>query len=204
MTVRVQHDGGPRPQYALLAVAFTALATAGCLGSLGPSPGTGSVAPSEIATDAPSTAPSPSVEPTGSTATPSGEPVETARESSSPPGAALVGPAGGPIVGDLGTFSWDGLVSDAPWIVQPTGATLDPARHLRVRFDGGPPVAGWTARWARVRDGVADNPRKAGSGDGKPLAIEAPPGPGSWSLQVEARFDGGGRAVWYWRVKVDR
>ena len=108
------------------------------------------------------------------------------------------------MAGELGSFSWDGLVSDSPWIVPATGSPVEPARRLRVRFAGGPPVAAWTARWARVRNGDAGEPRPAGSGVGTPLAIDAPPGRGGWSLQVDVRFDGGGRAAWYWRVRVDR
>jgi hypothetical protein len=128
----------------------------------------------------------------------------TATEPSDPPDAFLVGPTRGPVAGELGSFSWDGIVSDSPWIVPRTAFPLDPARRLRVRLSGAPAVAGWTGRWARVRNGEAGPPRLAGTGAGTPLAIDAPPGPGGWSLQVDVRFDGGGRATWYWRVQVDR
>lgn len=203
MTTPAERAAGRRPWEAALAVVLVALAAAGCLGSIGPSPGTGSVGPAVLSSDEPSPEATP-VESRGAPATATAGPTEVPSESSGPPDAALVGPADGPVAGDLGTFSWDGLVSDSPWIVPSRAAVLSTGRHLRVRFDGGPPVGAWIARWARIRDGVAGDPSTAGSGDGKPLAIGAPPGPGDWSLQVEARFGGGERAVWYWRVKVER
>jgi hypothetical protein len=108
------------------------------------------------------------------------------------------------VAGGLGSFTWDGVTSDAPWIVPRRASPLDAARRLRVRFVGAPAVTGWTARWARVVDGLAGNPRTAGSGGASiPLDIEDPPRPGDWSLQVDVRFDGGGRATWYWRLQVD-
>ena len=104
--------------------------------------------------------------------------------------------------GALGTFSWDGLVSDSPWIVPRTAVPAGPGDALRIRFDPGPGQSSWTARWARIRDGEATKPRAAGSGDDGRVVVEAPSDAGDWSLQLEARFAGGGRAIWYWRVSV--
>jgi hypothetical protein len=61
-------------------------------------------------------------------------------------------------------------------------------------------VDGWTARWARVVDGGAGDPSAFADGGAGRIVLDGPPGPGSWSLQVDVRFAGGGRAAWYWRV----
>lgn len=117
-----------------------------------------------------------------------------------PPAAILVGGVDGPEAGDLGTFSWDGLVSDSPWIVQRTGSPVTPGTRLRVRFDPRLRPRAWIARWAPIRHGEAGNPLDAGSGDGGRVVIEAPMDTGPWSLQLEAKFTDGRRAVWYWRL----
>ena len=95
-------------------------------------------------------------------------------DSPEPPRAILVGGADGPEAGDLGTFSWDGLVSDSPWIVQRTGSPVTPGTRLRVRFDPRLQPRAWVARWAPIRHGEAGSPRDAGSGDGGRVAVEAP------------------------------
>ena len=46
------------------------------------------------------------------------------------------------------------------------GLAAGPGATPRVRFGGRPPVAAWTARWAKVRNGEAGTPRLAGSGAG--------------------------------------
>ena len=85
----------------------------------------------------------------------------------------------------------------------PRGACRsDRATRCAIRFDPGPGQSSWTARWARIRDGEATKPRAAGSGDDGRVVVEAPSDAGDWSLQLEARFAGGGRAIWYWRVSV--
>ncbi len=205
MTSHSQRAARHRPWPGTIAVVLVALAAAGCIGSTGQSPRP-SDAPPANASEGPSVQPGPtraaSTTPEASAAEPTA--TATAAPSSKPPDAFLAGPTGGPVAGELGSFSWDGLVSDSPWIVPPMASPLDPARPLRVRLRGGPAVARWTARWAKVRNGEAGPPRLAGSGAGAPLAIDAPPGPGGWSLQVDVRFDGGERAAWYWRVQVDR
>lgn len=187
-----------------IALVLVALAASGCLGSIGQSPSPPD--PPATASEGASAIPFPTdavrATATASAAVPTATAMAT--EPSDPPDAFLAGPTGGPVAGALGSYSWDGLVSDSPWIVPPMASPLDPARRLRVRLRGGPAVSRWTARWARVRNGEAGTPRLAAMGAGTPLTIDGPPGPGGWSLQVDVRFDGGGRATWYWRVRVDR
>ncbi len=122
---------------------------------------------------------------------------------SAPPAAVLGGVDGGPVAGDLGSFSWDGLVSDSPWIVERAGHSAAPGTRLRVAFEDSPDQAAWTARWAPVRRRQAGTPRSAGSGRDERITIEAPNEAGPWSLQLQATFGDGRRAVWYWRVDVD-
>ncbi len=153
-------------------------------------------------TDAPTARSSP-----GATTSPAGDPTASPADSQppdspEPPRAILVGGADGPETGDLGTFSWDGLVSDSPWIVPPTGSPVTPGTRLRVRFDPRLQPRAWIARWAPIRHGEAGTTRNAGSGDGGRVAVEAPMEAGPWSLQLDAMFADGRRAVWYWRLGV--
>jgi hypothetical protein len=119
-----------------------------------------------------------------------------------PPAAELQVPGRPPAAGDLGTYSWDGLVSDAPWIVGRMPTTLGSGGSLEVMFSPALAHASWRARWAPVSGGQAGVPHDAGSGTTGVLRIERPPGPGSWSLQVSAGFGPGRSATWYWRVEV--
>ena len=138
----------------------------------------------------------------------SGEPPASAPDpappdTSEPPRATLVGGVDGPEAGDLGTYSWDGLVSDSPWIVQRTESPVTPGARLRIRFDPRLQPRAWIARWAPIQRGEARNPRDAGSGDGGRVVVEAPVDAGPWSLQLDTRFADGRRAVWYWRLGVN-
>jgi hypothetical protein len=174
------------------------VAVAACSGPAR-SPAAGSGTPAATPTKAPATpAPSPADAPSPT----AGETPEPG-DATEPPPALLVGTDAGPVAGDLGTFSWDGLVSDSPWIVQRSGDAVPSGARLRVRFGDSQDQTRWIARWAPVRHGEAGTPQTAGSGDDGRIVIEAPGEAGPWSLQLEARFGDGRRAVWYWRVAVD-
>ena len=203
MTTLVGRAGGRRSLAAALAVVLVALATAGCLGSIGPSPGTSSAGPAVLSSDEPSPEATPA-ESSGAPATATPGPTKVPSQSSGRPDAALVGPADGPVAGVLGTFSWNGLVSrlalDRP--VDGGGAQPGPApaRPVRRRPAG---------RGVDREMGACPGRRGRQPVKGRFRRRQAPGDRGAtrsgdWSLQVEARFGGGGRAVWYWRVKVDR
>ncbi len=119
-----------------------------------------------------------------------------------PPIATLDGLGTGPVAGDLGTVSWAGTTSDAPWIVGPTRSGAAAGARLTVIFD--PPTAPttWRARWAPVEGHEAGQPRAGGSGTGRTIALTAPRTPGDWTLEVEAGFGPDHSGVWYWRVQV--
>ena len=171
------------------------LAVAAC-GTGTPALPSGSVTP---AMDPVSEVPA-SVAATAVATTPSSPPV-----TGGPPSAALTG-AGidAPVLGELGSFTWDGLTSDAPWIVPPTGIQSGPGARVQVSVT--PPLASrrWAARWAAIgADGTATSiTRDGGSGTAGPIAVTVPAGPGPWSLQVIAAFADGNNGAWYWRLEV--
>ena len=119
-----------------------------------------------------------------------------------PPVASLDSGVEGGVPGELGTFTWDGLGSDAPWIVPPVAVPAAPGSPLAVTLDPGLAPLGWTARWAPVRAGSAGDPAAVATGTGAPIVVAAPMPPGAWGLQVEITFAGGRRAAWYWSVGV--
>ncbi len=115
----------------------------------------------------------------------------------------LRGLAGGEVAGDQGTYSWDGLVSDAPWIVGATVGSATRAASLAVAFAPGDQQTAWQARWAKLTAGAPGTPEDGGSGDGGMIDLHAPGTTGSWSLQLEAWFSDGRSANWYWRIEVE-
>jgi hypothetical protein len=121
-----------------------------------------------------------------------------------PPIALLDGLVGAPVAGDLGTFMWDGLVSDAPWVIGTAAGRARPGGALSVAFQPAGPVTGWTARWARVVGGDVGAPSSAGSGSSAAIDVTAPGTVGRWSLQVSVRFGPDRNATWYWQVGVAR
>lgn len=182
-----------RSRIAVLVLALAAATAAGC-GSGPPSPPP--VASPGPASPTPGTA-SPPVSADPATPTPVIPPIPD-----SPPEVALAADGGEPIAGDLGTFSWDGLVSDAPWIVGRAGVAVAADGTLEATVAGDLQVRDWTVRWAQVAGGQAEPVGDgATSGLGLPIAFR-PPGPGAWSVAVEVWYADVGRAAWYWRVNV--
>lgn len=119
-----------------------------------------------------------------------------------PPAAMLVGPTGAAAPGVLGTFSWDGLVSDSPWIVGASAGGVRATDRLAVTLPPNAAPAAWQARWAPVTGGQAGTPVDGGSGGEAPIRVSPPVTAGAWSLQLTARFGVGRSATWYWRVEV--
>jgi hypothetical protein len=121
----------------------------------------------------------------------------------SPPAAFLLGSGlgerGQPGAG--GSFTWDGVGSDAPWIVEPEAAARG-AGPWSVALDPPLPVQRWTTRWARVENGVAGDPAAGSDGAGSSIQVQRPGSPGAWSLRVEAWFGAGRHASWFWTVDV--
>ena len=119
-----------------------------------------------------------------------------------PPQATLAGLTTGELPGDPGTFSWDGLVSDAPWIVGPAGGSAPTAGRLGVSFSPADPQTAWQARWAPLDGTEPGATVDGGAGMGNAIELRAPEDTGAWSLQLVAWFGDGRSATWYWRVEV--
>lgn len=164
---------------------------------------TATVAPGSASSPAPTATPVATI-----TASPTTGPAPTASpsatagvdEGGSPPAAALAGLAGGvTVAGDLGSFTWDGMASDGPWIVERVGARATIHARLTVTFAGGALPRSWTASWALIRDASAGTPVAAGEGHGA-VSIRAPDAAGSWSLRLVASFGDGRSGTWFWRL----
>ncbi len=133
------------------------------------------------------------------TTSPSGSP---ALQSNSPPDAVLDGLAGPAARGDLGTYTWGDVSSDAPWIVGEPAGMARAGSTLAVAFLQPAEPTGWHARWARVTADQAGDRSAGEDGTGEPIELAAPSEPGAWSLQLTASFGDGHTATWYWRVAV--
>lgn len=194
---------GPRTALAagLSAAALVSACVAGGLPAATSDPaGVGSTAPAVT----PATTPAASAEPVSVTSPAPGPTEATGGPgpalAGSPPTAVLEPPVGDGVPGALGGYTWAGAGSDAPWLVPPADHAVRASGPYRVTFDPALVPEAWTARWAPLDGGQAGDPAGFAQGGGLPIAIEGPARPGSWSLQVDARFAGGGRAAWYWRL----
>ncbi len=170
---------------------FLALLVAGCTTG-GPS----AIKPLPDLTGAPTATATPAV----TAAPPIATPAPT--EVPGPPAAALTPIGKDAIPGELGSFSWHGAGSDAPWLVPPAGQAVSEAGPYAVTFAAPVLVEGWAARWAPVADGTAGAVAGFEQGGTGPVVLEGPDQPGTWSLQVDARFAGGNRCAYYWRLEV--
>lgn len=149
----------------------------------------------------------------GSPASPSGDPTVDASvdaAGSAPPSApAQDGPppvtlalAGGTsVVGDLGSFTWDGLVSDSGWIIGHAAIRTTADTPIVGSTDRRPPIATWRARVAPIRDGAAGTPMLLSRGAGSRISFGAP-GTGRWSLELQVDYGLAGQAAWYWQLDV--
>jgi hypothetical protein len=180
------------------ALVLLLISAAACGSTAGTAPPPGASAPS---TGSATVDPSPTL---ASTATPAAPPsAAPATAPAGAPPAAILSSGAGDTAGDLGTFSWDGLVSDAAWIVGGAGAMAASGDSLSVTFrpaDERP--AGWQARWAKVVDSGPGAPSDGGSGAGPVIQLLAPATAGTWTLQLTSTFGPGRDATWYWRIEI--
>ena len=120
-----------------------------------------------------------------------------------PPEAWLAGSWDAPVAGALGTFTWDGLASDAPWIVADPISDVS-SGPVTVAFDPAIGQTTWFIQWAPVVDGVAGDAVFGDAGAAGVIVISPPATPGDWSLQVTATYSTGHDATWFWRLEVVR
>lgn len=118
-----------------------------------------------------------------------------------PPAASLAVDGGDPVVGELGSFTWQGAGSDAPWLAGKP-IHIGPGERLTLTLAQPLAIEHWTA--ARVPSVGLDSAPTVGLGEGDgPVAFTGPPA-GAWSIQVSVWFaDSLGSASYYWRVEVD-
>ena len=153
---------------------------------------------------------SPTILAAGSAASPGGRPTTSAVESppgpSLPPAAVLAG-GGGPVIGALGSWTFENNGSDSPWLpaASLSEITVIPGARLTVHLDGGEPVGTWSAQVAAASDTRGEWPSSAGGRDeAEPPLSEVVLDallPGRWVLAVRLELtDGRGDATWYWLV----
>lgn len=117
-----------------------------------------------------------------------------------PPAALLVVEGGDPVVGQLGSFTWENGGSDSPWL---PGAPIHvgAGEQLTLTLANPVGVADWTVSRAPESDGSGEVGVAQGSGE--PVAFLAPP-IGTWSVYVGVRFAGNrGDAAYFWQIQVD-
>ncbi len=182
------------------------VATAGCAtGSTQVTPAQAATVEPTAATTTGASSTSPVQETPGPVAEPTADPSATAPPVQSlpaaPPAATLTGTEGSAVLGALGSYTWSGTGSDAPWIVPALRDAVREPGPFTVGFEPGLAPGAWTARWAPVADGRPGDTAGSSSGEAGPIVIDRPVGRGAWSLQVDVQFAGGGRAAWYWRLQ---
>src|SRR4051794_4421004 len=121
-----------------------------------------------------------------------------------PPVATLTVPGEPPIEGQVGTYSWDGFASDAPWLRGGDPVHVPADILAGVRFPPGTDISTWTVAYAPLReDGPADPaPSKTQQRwVSAEIASPAPPA-GTWSVRLWAEFPGHGRVGYFWRFEV--
>jgi len=134
------------------------------------------------------------------TASPSAEAPTAEPPMPTPPAASIAVEGGDPVVGDLGSFTWQNGGSDSPWL---PGNPIRVGAGERLTLVLEQPVAieTWTvsrtpaASFGQDEVGLAEGTRD-------PVSFPAPP-LGSWSVSVSVWFAGGiGSAVYYWLIDV--
>jgi len=133
------------------------------------------------------------------TATPSASMVASPSTAALPPDASLAAEGGDPVVGQLGSFTWDGGGSDSPWLPG-TPVAVGAGEPLSVSLADGTPIASWTAVRAPV--GSASGAGAVAAGEGSGTIAFAVAVPGRWTVAVSIRFGGGDAATWFWQLDV--
>ncbi|MDO8484641.1 MAG: hypothetical protein Q7S35_06815 [Candidatus Limnocylindrales bacterium] len=119
-----------------------------------------------------------------------------------PPAASIAVEGGDPVIGELGSFSWENSGSDGPWL---DGSPIHLGSGERLTLTLAQPVAiaNWTV--SRIAPGGLDGSAPVGLGEGMggPVTFAAPP-QGTWSVNVSVWFaDNRGSAAYYWLMEVD-
>ncbi|MEX1170876.1 MAG: hypothetical protein WEE50_12105 [Chloroflexota bacterium] len=119
-----------------------------------------------------------------------------------PPAASIAVDGGDPVVGELGSFTWQNNGSASPWL-DGNPIHVGSGETLTVTLAEAVAIETWTA--SRVQATTLDGSMAVGLGEGTvdPVAFAGPP-PGTWSVNVNVWFvDNLGSASYYWLIEVD-
>jgi hypothetical protein len=119
-----------------------------------------------------------------------------------PPAASLAVDGGDPVVGELGSFTWQDGGSDSPWL---PGTPIRVGNGERFTLTLADPIGigSWTASYVSAADLQSATSVGLGEGTGAPVTFDVPP-PGAWSVYVSVRFaENLGSAAYFWHVEVD-
>ena len=119
-----------------------------------------------------------------------------------PPAASIIVEGGDPVVGQLGTFTWENSGSDAPWL---DGSPIHVGAGEQLTLTLARPVDIGEWRVSRVTPGNRNGIGAVGMNEGSrgPIKFQAPP-PGRWSVEVHVSFAGNrGTALYFWLIAVD-
>ncbi len=182
-----------------LGLIAASLVCAGC-SQAGAGPNTPEPRPTAGASGDPATEPPASPAPV--TEPPVTAPTITGPSMGEPPAASLAVEGGDPVVGRLGSFTWDNSGSDSPAL---GGNPIHVGAGERLTLTLAEPVGieNWTA--SRRPAGGPGHVGVVGLGEatGGRVTFDAPP-PGAWSVHVSVWFvDNRGSAVYFWLMTVD-
>lgn len=156
------------------------------------------VTPDATPTLVPSAGPTPTVAAVQSaSADPIGPSASPPSAETHPPPATLVDADGREVRSQIGTFVWQGVVSDSP-LLPGAAATVRAGRTLAISVVG-PRPTNWVAT---LYSDPADPASGRGYGQGKGVfTLVAPGRPGAWTLRLKIVY-AVGEVTHYWRVTV--
>lgn len=114
-----------------------------------------------------------------------------------PPDALLSVGGGAPSIGELGTYTWLGAGSDAPWLPG-TPVKLQAGVTATVSLEPPVAIATWSVREAKPGDRDGTTARGIASGSG-PITFTVPAQAGSLAVQVRFAADAGD-ANYFWAL----
>lgn len=114
-----------------------------------------------------------------------------------PPDATLVDAGGRGVAGQVGTFTWQGVVSDSP-LLSGAAATVRTGQALSIST-AGPPPSSWAATlFADPANPASGTPFGQGAGE---IDLVAPDRAGAWTLRLKVVYPAGD-VTHFWRLTV--
>lgn len=172
------------------------LALAGCGPSIS-APDRSATAPAGDSTASP-LVPSPTMlEPPPDSPTPIAATASPPTAETRPPAAILINAQGRDVEGQVGTFTWQGVVSDSP-LLSGAAATVRTGQALSISV-AGPRPSSWSATlFADPADPASGTALGQGTGE---ISLVAPDRPGTWTLGLQVVYPDGD-VTHFWRLTV--